>query len=116
MKEGDVVIVAMPQADGASKNRPVVFLRELPPFRDALVCGVSTQLRHKVTGFDEIITTDDPDFESSGLIEPSLVRLGFLTTVARSKIAGSVGSISRERHHRLLKKLSEYMVEDAAVN
>lgn len=45
MKEGDVVIVVMPQADGGVKNQPVIFLREMPPFQDALVCGVSSQLR-----------------------------------------------------------------------
>jgi len=32
MKEGDVVIVPMPQADGMSKNRPAIVLREMPPF------------------------------------------------------------------------------------
>lgn len=43
MKEGDVVIVPMPQADGMVKNRPAIILREMPPFRDLLVSGVSTQ-------------------------------------------------------------------------
>ncbi len=41
MKEGDVVIVAMPQADGSVKNRPTIVLREMPPFQDMPVCGVS---------------------------------------------------------------------------
>ena len=41
MKEGDVVIVPMPQADGMSKNRPAIVLREMPPFRDVLICGIS---------------------------------------------------------------------------
>lgn len=116
MKEGDIVIVAMPQADGATKNRPVVFLRELPPFGDVLVCGVSSQLRHEVKGFDEIITANDPDFGTSGLIDSSLIRLGFLTTVAQTRIAGSIGSISADRHSRLLSKLGEYLVEETAVN
>ena len=44
MKEGDVVIVAMPQAEGGVKNRPAVILCEMPPFQDMLVCGVSTRL------------------------------------------------------------------------
>ena len=116
MKEGDIVLVAMPQADGVSKNRPVVFLRELPPFRDALVCGVSSQLRHEVKDFDEIITANDADFKTSGLIDSSLIRLGFLTTVTRTKIAGSIGSISRTRHHRLLRKLSDHLIEDTDFN
>ncbi|MDQ3713632.1 MAG: hypothetical protein M3388_15615 [Acidobacteriota bacterium] len=42
MKEGDVILVAMPQADGTVKNRPTIVLREMPPFQDILVCGVST--------------------------------------------------------------------------
>lgn len=49
MKEGDVVIVAMPQADGTTKNRPAIVLREMPPFKDMLICGVSTQLNYPRT-------------------------------------------------------------------
>ena len=48
MKEGDVVIVAMPQANGSVKNRPTIILREMPPFQDMLVCGISTQLHQEV--------------------------------------------------------------------
>ncbi len=58
MKEGDVVILAMPQVDGSIKNRPTIILREMPPFQDMLVCGISTQLRQEVKGFDEIIAPD----------------------------------------------------------
>lgn len=110
MKEGDVVIVAMPQADGGVKNRPVIFLREMPPFQDALVCGVSSQLRQEVRGFDEIVSPTDDDFEASGLVGSSLIRLGFLTVVPQSKIVGSIGSISPDRHRRLLEGLSNYLV------
>lgn len=45
MKEGDVVLTPLPQADGMIKNRPAIILREMPPYRDFLVCGVSTQLK-----------------------------------------------------------------------
>ena len=43
MQEADVVLTPIPQADGTTKNRLAIFLRELPPYRDFLVCGVSTQ-------------------------------------------------------------------------
>ena len=66
MKEGDVIVIPMPQADGMVKNRPAIILREMPPFRDALVCGVSTQLRQAAKGFDELISPSDTDFVSSG--------------------------------------------------
>ncbi len=111
MKEGDVIIVPMPQSDGVVKNRPAIILREMPPFRDALVCGVSTQLRQAAKDFDEVISPGDADFVSSGLIEESLIRLGFLVVVPRAKIVGSIGSISSERHKRLLQRLSEYLVK-----
>jgi len=57
MKEGDVILTPIPQADGTVKNRPAIFLRELPPYKDLLVCGVSTQLHQRVEGFDDLLKT-----------------------------------------------------------
>ena len=111
MKKGDVVIVAMPQADGSVKNRPTIILREMPPFQDMLVCGVSSQLRQEVKDFDEIISPTDIDFTASGLVGKSLIRLGFLTVVPQSQIVGVIGSISSARHQRLLEKLSNYLIQ-----
>ena len=78
MKEGDVILTPVPQADGTIKNRPAVILREMPPYKDLLVCGVSTQLHQQVKDFDAIISRSDADFATSGLKSESLVRLGFL--------------------------------------
>ncbi len=75
MKEGSVVIAAIPQA--AVKNRPTIVLREMPLFGDLLLCGVSSQLHQQVKGFDETITPDDADYAASGLLSPSVIRLGF---------------------------------------
>jgi mRNA interferase MazF len=111
MKEGDVIVVPMPQADGMVKNRPAIVLREMPPFQDMLICGVSTQLRQAVKDFDEVISTNDADFVASGLKAESLIRLGFLVVLPRNKIVGSIGSISSERHQRLLQKLSDYLMK-----
>lgn len=111
MKEGDVVLTPVPQADGVIKNRPAIILRELPPYRDVLVCGISTQLHQKVKDFDETIAPTDADFASSGLKSESLIRLGFLAALPRSSIIGTIGSISSERHKRLLKTLSDYLVK-----
>lgn len=109
MTEGDVVLTPMPQADGSVKNRPAIVLREMPPYRDLLVCGVSTQLQQYVENFDEIISPADEDFESSGLLSKSVIRLGFLAVLPRKSIVGSIGSISSKRHIRLLKTLSDYL-------
>jgi mRNA interferase MazF len=55
MKQGDIILTPVPQADGRLKNRPAIVLREMPPYGDFLICGVSSQLHHYVSGFDEII-------------------------------------------------------------
>ena len=111
MKEGDIIPTPIPQADGKVKNRPAIYLLEMPPFRDALVCGVSTQTHQLAPDFDELITSQDSNFSSSGLVSDSLIRLGFLAVLPRRNIIGSIGSISPERHRRLLHRLSEYLVK-----
>jgi mRNA interferase MazF len=45
------------------------------------------------------------------LVSDSLIRLGFLAVLPCKKILGSIGSISTERHQRLLHKLSDYLVK-----
>ena len=52
MKEADVILTPIPQADGHVKNRPAIILCEMPSYGDLLVCGVSTQLDHYVQGFN----------------------------------------------------------------
>lgn len=110
MKEGDVILVPLPQADGRRKPRPAIILRVLPPFGDFLVCGVSSQLRQQVRGLDELILQSDKDFTSSGLQMDSLVRVGFLAIYTQPQIIGDIGEISSERHRRLLKQLAEFLV------
>ncbi len=89
MKQGDVILTPIPQADGRLKNRPAIVLREMPPYKDVLVCGISTQVRHCVEGFDEIISPDQDDFQTSGLKSKSLIRLGFFSGLASNRYIGS---------------------------
>lgn len=92
-----MVLTAFEQADGRTKNRPAIFLRVMRPFGDLLICGISRQLRHRVPDFDEIIAATDSDFASSGLLDTSLIRLGFLALLPASEFIGDIGSISPER-------------------
>jgi len=94
MRERDVVLTPLLQANGRLKNRPALLLRALPPFGDFLVCGISTQVRHAVPGFDEIIRRSDPDFAASGLLADSVIRLSFLAVLPCGKIVG------QHRQHR----------------
>jgi mRNA interferase MazF len=110
MREGAVVLVALPQADGALKNRPALVLRELPGYGDLLICGISTQVHQCVPDFDEILDERQSDFRTSGLLQASLIRLGFLYATPRRKVLGAIGSISIERHNRLVKRLADYLM------
>lgn len=110
MQEGEVVLAPLPQSDGVIKPRPAILLRELPPYKDFLVCGISSQLHQYVDGFDEIIAPDDSDYSASGLVSVSVIRLGFLALLPFHGVAGAIGEISSKRHKRLLKKLSAYLI------
>ena len=109
MTEGDVVLAPLAQANGGIKNRPALVLHRMPPFGDLLICGISSQLRQAVVGFDEIIEPADADFPSSGLKTASVIRLGFLAVFPTSHFIGSIGAISPERHRRLLTRLSDHL-------
>jgi mRNA interferase MazF len=110
MREGEIILTPLPQADGKVKTRPALALREMPRYGDFLVCGISTQVHLLVPDFDELITSRDEDFAGSGLLADSLVRLGFLAVLPRKHLMGSIGAISPQRHRSLLKRLGEYLV------
>ena len=82
----------------------------MPPHGDLLVCGISTQLREEVVGFDDTIKPDDSDFVLSALKAPSLIRLGFLAVLPESSFLGSIGAIAPERHRSLLRRLSQHLM------
>lgn len=112
MKEGDIVLTPLPQADGKIKLRPALLLRQLPPHNDFLVCGISSQARHEVKNFDEMIKSGDDDYKQSGLLHSSLIRLGFLAVIPVKDIVGSIGSISSKRHRQLLSNLTSHLLKE----
>jgi mRNA interferase MazF len=109
MKGGDVIITSLPQADGFVKNRPALALCPMRPFGDLLVCGISTQLQHEVADFDEVVAPGSLDFATTGLSAPSLIRLGFISTVPVTAIKGRIGAIDSARYLRLMDRLSRYL-------
>ena len=111
MKEADVIITPIAQTDGQIKKRPALLLREMPKYKDYLVCGISSQVRQHLKNFDEIILTTDADFNASGLTRESVIRLSFLAVVSSNNIIGTIGSISPMRYERLLKNLSNYIIK-----
>jgi mRNA interferase MazF len=109
MTEGDITLTPLAQSDGRIKPRPAMLLKQMPPFDDWLICGISTQLHQEVPGFDDKIEPSHPDFRRSGLKAASIIRLGFLAVLPANHFLGFLGSVSPERHAKLLQRLSTFL-------
>ena len=70
---------------------------------------ISSQLRHRVEKFDEIIHIEEPDFIPSGLKKTSLIRVGRLAVVNESLLLGSIGELSTERVQAIKNRLSQWI-------
>jgi len=111
IREGQTVLFRFPPTDQtAAKLRPAVVLRQAPgPYDDWLVCMISSQLGQAIPGFDEIITSADPDFAASGLKVPSVIRVARLAVAELSVLRGAIGQIDPERLQRLKTKLGQWL-------
>ena len=87
-----------------------MLLGKLPgSYRDWLVCMLSTQLRHYVLDFDEIVQATDPDFAKSGLKAASVIRIGRLAVVDEAMLLGATGEIGPERLQRIRMRLADWL-------
>lgn len=112
MKQGDIILFPIQQADGKVKTRPVLLLKQLPGYGDWLGCGISSQLHEYINGFDFILDDSHTDFKTSGLKLPGIIRLGFLSSIPSKKIPGAIGKISPAVVKQLLKNLSDYLAKE----
>jgi mRNA interferase MazF len=108
MREGEIVLAVLPQADREQKYRPTLILRKMPN-GDFLVCTVSTQINKYIPEFDEIIRPSDDDFTRTGLRKESLIRLSFMAVVPSDRLGRSIGFVNDLVHQRLLSNLSNYL-------
>ena len=109
MQEGDIALLNMPQPDGTKKSRPVLLLKQVKPFNDWTVCAVSTQLHQEVKGFDHVILESDKDYAGTGFKQSSVIRLGMISTVAKSSIPGVIGKIPTSVLQTLKKRLATHL-------
>lgn len=109
MKEGDIVIAPIQQADGLRKLRPALLLKQMPSFRDWLVCGISTHTEHEVKGFDIRIDQSHTIFKSTGLKTSSIIRLGFLAVIPETQIRGTIGLVSSDIYDQLMANLVNHL-------
>ncbi|MBU0511015.1 MAG: type II toxin-antitoxin system PemK/MazF family toxin [Chloroflexi bacterium] len=110
---GQIVLFKFPQTDSRrGKLRPALLLGKLPgQYDDWLICMFSTQLRHYIQGFDEIIQIGDSDFSDSGLKEPSVIRVGRLAVVDEDILLGAIGEIDSDRFQRVKTNLADWIIK-----
>ena len=110
-RAGQVVLFRFPNTDlVAGKLRPALLLGRLPGEGDDwLMCMISSQLRHYVAQFDEVVQSNAPDFADSGLRITSVIRVGRLAAVDGAILAGATGQIAQDRLLRIRNRLSEWL-------
>lgn len=109
ISEGCIVVAELPQADGNSKARPILLLRELPGFGDYLACGISTQVHQTIEGFDELISDSDSSFEMTGLRATSVIRLNFVSTVPKKRMSRLLGHLDSSLLAQLKGRLARHI-------
>ncbi len=109
---GQIVLFRFPDADLVQgKLRPALLLGRLPgEYDDWLICLISSQLRHRTMGFDELVGAGDPDFVESGLKTASVIRVGRLAVVAGGTVLGGIGEIASDRVRRIKARLADWLV------
>lgn len=111
IREGQIVLFRFPQTDYTNaKLRPALVIRKLPgPYNDWLISMISTNLLQQIDGLDELIKTDDQDFNDSGHKATSLFRVTRLAVVDKSVLIGIIGEVSTERLSRIKTALSDWI-------
>ena len=110
-RAGQIVLFRFPQADlQEGKLRPALLLGKLPgEHGDWLICMISSQVRHYVPEFDEIVREEDLDFANSGLKVTSVIRIGRLAVVEADILLGAAGDIATDRLQRIKTRLSQWL-------
>jgi mRNA interferase MazF len=108
---GQIVLFRFPQTDlEEGKLRPALLLGRLPgEYDDWLICMISSQIRHYVPRFDEMVQETDTDFAESGLKLTSVIRVGRLAVVEGEILLGAIGQIASERLQRIKSRLAEWL-------
>jgi len=110
-KQGQTVIINFPYTDlSRGKPRPALLISKVPgKFDDWLICMISTKLEKVIKTFDEIINKSSVDFDLSGLLSDSVIRISKLAVVSEDILIGTIGEISQKRLLRIKENLCRWI-------
>ncbi|MEA3222812.1 MAG: type II toxin-antitoxin system PemK/MazF family toxin [Thermodesulfobacteriota bacterium] len=113
ISEGQIVLFKFPQTDQEEgKLRPALVIRKLPGKYDGwLICMISSQIHQQIIDFDIVITSDDPDFEQSGLKLPSVIRISRLAVVDKSILLGKLGLVNKQRLAIIKQRFTNWILD-----
>lgn len=78
-------------------------------YDDWLICMISSQTRHYLAGFDELVRETDSDFVQSGLKLASVIRVGRLAVVSGNILLGAIGEVLPQRLSRVKQTLASWL-------
>ena len=109
---GQIILCRFPQTDLATgKRRPALLLLPLPTdYNDWLICMMSTKTEQAVSDIDDIISTSDSDFQTTGLKGDTVLRITRLAAVTDSLFTGTIGHIGSERLTRVKENLARWIL------
>lgn len=109
---GRIILFRFPQTDtGEGKLRPALLLQRLPgEYDDWLICMISSQTRHAIAEFDEVVSEKDADFAESGLKITSVIRICRLAVVNGEILLGATGFIAKDRLQRIKARLASWLM------
>ena len=110
IKEGVICLLRFPNTNlNRGKLRPVLVLKRPPDNKeDLLVCAITSQLNYYLPEWNEMIASEDKDFEKSGLKTTSVIRTFKIATINENVIQGIIGKISNERLLKIYRNYSAF--------
>lgn len=97
LRRGDVVIVNFTPTNPRAQIRPALVIqndRDNARMANTIVAQLTTNIRRAGADTQLLIDLQHPDWNSSGLLRPSVVNCSNLATISQQDVTKVIGSIS----------------------
>jgi mRNA interferase MazF len=105
VKRGDIVLVPFPFIDLTGKKVGPAVVISVKNNIDVSVAFISSVIPAKLSDFDFLLSTTNPDFSKTGLKKRSVFKMNKVLTLDRSKILRRLGRVSPSISKRIDAKL-----------
>lgn len=104
-----IVLVPFPFDDLTDfKIRPAICLTEpIGSYKHIIIAFISSKMPEELLSSDLIIATNDVDFNKTGLLVDSVIRLHKLVTIPKSLIKREIGNAGKEQITNIKNKINE---------